>query len=187
MNFIHPFWFAAFYGVSEVLISIFLRSRKASNDTDKGTLARLWMVINVCMVAAMSAYIVLQSASFADRGAAYWIGLAVFIAGIAVRWYSIAYLGRFFTVDVAVAADQKVIDTGPYRHVRHPSYSGVLLAFLGIGLLMSNYVSLFLVTVPIAAVFLHRIKIEEAALTAGLGENYRAYMQRTRRLIPFVY
>jgi protein-S-isoprenylcysteine O-methyltransferase len=90
-------------------------------------------------------------------------------------------------VDVAVAADHKVIDSGPYRFVRHPSYTGVLLAFFGVGLSLANYVSLFLLTVPITAVFLYRIRVEEAALTSGLGEPYRRYMDKTRRLIPFLY
>jgi protein-S-isoprenylcysteine O-methyltransferase len=104
-----------------------------------------------------------------------------------LRWYSIFFLGRFFTVDVAVAADQHVIDTGPYRFIRHPSYTGVLLAFLGLALCFGNAATLFMLVVPTTAVFLYRIRIEEAALQSGLGEPYKQYMQRTKRLLPFVY
>ena len=67
---------------------------------------------------------------------------AKFVVGIAIRWYAIVYLGRFFTVNVAIAADHRLIDSGPYRFVRHPSYIGALMAFLGLGLTLGNWVSL---------------------------------------------
>lgn len=111
----------------------------------------------------------------------------MYVLGLALRWLSIAYLGRFFTVNVIVTTDQKVIDTGPYRWIRHPSYAGALLAFLGLGFCFANAATLFLLFVPAAAAFLYRIGIEEAALQAGLGAAYRRYMQRTKRLVPFIY
>ena len=111
----------------------------------------------------------------------------MFIGALALRWYAIVYLGRYFTVNVAIARDHRVIDSGPYRYVRHPSYTGALAAFLGLGLLLNNAAALLMIIVPPLLVFLRRIRIEEAALLAGLGDNYRAYMQRTRRLIPGLY
>ena len=104
-----------------------------------------------------------------------------------LRWYSIIHLGRFFTVDVAIAADHQLVDTGPYRFVRHPSYTGALFAFIGFGFVMRNWASLLLITVPIFAAFLYRINVEERALLGALGERYRVYSQKTKRLIPFVY
>jgi hypothetical protein len=74
-------------------------------------------------------------------------------AGIALRWYSIWYLGRFFTVDVAIAAGHRLIDTGPYRRIRHPAYTGELLAFLGLGLLFHNALSLVVLAAPITLAF----------------------------------
>jgi protein-S-isoprenylcysteine O-methyltransferase len=181
----HPLWFAALFGVTEFLISFFMRSR-GGRKSDQGTLVKLWWVINFSMIGAILGHLFLTSAAFGTYRF-YWLGVSLFLIGIAIRWYSIVYLGRFFTVDVTVTSDQKVIDSGPYRYVRHPSYAGVLLAFVAVGVLLANYVSLFLTTVPIVAVFLHRMKVEEAALLAGLGEPYREYMGRTKRLIPFVY
>ena len=116
-----------------------------------------------------------------------WIGLALFVAGLALRWYSMAYLGRLFTYDVAIAADHRVVDTGPYRLIRHPAYTGSLLSFLGLGLVGGNALSLALLLVPITLAFLHRIAIEETALKAALGSRYVDYAARTRRLVPFVY
>ena len=115
------------------------------------------------------------------------IAVAIFFAGLALRGYSIVYLGRFFTVDVTVAADQRVVDTGPYRHVRHPSYAGILAEFLGVGLTFGNWAALVAVTVPTLLAFLWRIRIEEDALERILGEPYRSYVSRTKRLIPAVY
>ena len=115
------------------------------------------------------------------------IGAVLFAAGLAIRWYAIIYLGRFFTVNVAIASDHKLIDGGPYRFVRHPSYSGALLAFLGLGLCIGNWASIAIVAIPILSVFLWRIHVEEAALLLGLGDQYRRYMDRTKRLIPGVY
>lgn len=77
-------------------------------------------------------------------------GVAVFAAGIVLRWYSIIHLGRFFTVNVAIAADHQLVDTGPYRFVRHPSYTGALLAFVGFGMVMRNWASVLVISMPVA-------------------------------------
>jgi len=90
-------------------------------------------------------------------------------------------------VDVSISAEHKLIDAGPYRYVRHPSYTGALLAFLGLGFCFGNWLSILFLTVPIIGAFLWRIRIEESALTKALGNDYRAYMERTKRLIPWVY
>ena len=117
----------------------------------------------------------------------YLFGFLLFLGGLILRWYSIGYLGRYFTVDVSISAEHKLIDSGPYRYIRHPTYTGALLAFLGLGFCFGNWLSILFMTVPIIAAFLWRIRIEERALTDALGEDYRAYTQRTKRLIPFVY
>jgi len=117
----------------------------------------------------------------------YLFGLILFLVGLALRWYSIGYLGRFFTVDVSISSEHKLIDSGPYRYVRHPSYTGALLIFIGLGFCFGNWLSILFLTVPIMAAFLWRIRVEEHALIHGLGEKYRAYMERSKRLIPFFY
>jgi protein-S-isoprenylcysteine O-methyltransferase Ste14 len=113
------------------------------------------------------------------------LGLIIALAGIAFRWYAIARLGRFFTTRVMVASDQTVVDTGPYRLVRHPSYTGALLTVLGVLLSNTNWLTLacFLLVIP---GFAYRISVEEKALANGLGQPYRDYMRRTKRLIPYV-
>jgi protein-S-isoprenylcysteine O-methyltransferase len=180
-------WLAAAYGVSEFFVARVLRSRAPdSANTDKGSLRRLMLVIYCSAFAAIYASNAWPQLNFGNEYL-YWIGLATFVSGVAVRWAAIAWLGKFFTVNVAIADDHRVIDTGPYRYIRHPAYLGVLLAFLGLGLCIGNAATLFFFFVPPTAVFLHRIRIEEDALSNGLSHAYVQYMQRTKRLIPGVY
>ncbi len=93
-------------------------------------------------------------------------------------------MGRFFTLEVRVADGQSVIDSGPYRLLRHPSYTGALLSFLGIGLALGNWLSVAVLVVLPAAGFVRRIAVEEQALSAQLGESYRRYAATHRRLVP---
>ena len=117
----------------------------------------------------------------------FWTGCVLFGAGLTLRWYSIIYLGRFFTVNVAIHSSHEIIDTGPYARIRHPSYSGALLAFLGLALSLTNWVSLAVMMVPISWAFIRRMSTEETALANALGAPYIQYMKRTKRLVPFVY
>lgn len=115
------------------------------------------------------------------------VGLVLMAAGIFVRQWAIFTLGRFFTGDIRVHAQQTVIGRGPYRWVRHPSYSGLIIFFCGAGLALTNWMSLLvLVALPTAALVV-RVRIEEDALADGLGEAYRRYAAARRRLFPGVW
>jgi protein-S-isoprenylcysteine O-methyltransferase Ste14 len=173
------------YFVSELVLALTKRSKVAADSKDANSLRVLWIVIGASVWLSIQLQATFPTASLPAPFAA--IGLLLFVVGIYLRWYSIIHLGRFFTIDVAIAADHQVIDSGPYRCVRHPSYTGALLAFAGFGLVMRNWVSLLAITVPIFVAFLYRIKVEERALLEALGDHYRVYAKRTKRLIPFVY
>jgi protein-S-isoprenylcysteine O-methyltransferase len=112
-------------------------------------------------------------------------GLALMLGGLLLRWYAVAALGPAFTVTVGMQAAHRVVASGPYRWVRHPSYAGSLLTILGVLLCATNVVALLAFALPLAG-HAYRIAVEERALVEGLGDEYRAYMRRTRRLIPFV-
>jgi protein-S-isoprenylcysteine O-methyltransferase len=183
---IAPVWLACGYGISEFAIAMLLRSKVKSSHTDRGSLRKVMVIIYCSVFLAVAALIALPTLNFSTP-ALYAVGVAIFVFGIALRWYSIATLGRFFTVDVAIAPDQTVIQKGPYRFLRHPSYTGALLAFLGLGLCFANPISLVLFVVPPTLAFLLRIQVEEEALQAGLGDAYSRYIRQTKRLIPFVY
>lgn len=116
-----------------------------------------------------------------------WAGIGVTLAGTALRTWSIVTLGRWFTLTLQVRPDQPVVQRGPYRVLRHPSYAGGELALLGVGLSAGNWLSPILYVAPWLVAHVHRIRIEERALLATLGEPYRAYRERTWRLVPFLW
>ena len=111
-------------------------------------------------------------------------GLAIFAAGAAFRYWAIWTCGRFFVFVLEVQEDHKVIDTGPYAIVRHPSYLGLLTAIFGLGLAYDNWLSLAVCFLPPLLGFMRRILLEERFLNKELGAPYADYCARTRRLIP---
>lgn len=114
-------------------------------------------------------------------------GIAIIWAGVLLRGWAIATLGRFFRRDIQVAVDQPVVTGGPYAAIRHPAYAGNMLTFAGAGVLLANWGSLVaLVAVPLVGV-VRRITVEEALVAARLGEPYRRYADRTARLVPHVW
>lgn len=148
-----------------------------------------WVLIGAVWATAISgiglAMLFPQAAIPAGRSAIFVLGLILIWAGMGLRWYSIAALGNSFTSEVATRAGQRVMQTGPYRWVRHPSYAGGLLTLIGIVACCINWASLAALALA-AAGYAYRIRVEEDVLTDGLGDEYRSYMQRTRRLIPFI-
>ena len=173
------------YLISELILGFSRRSSGTTVSKDAHSLRILWAVIGVCIYFGIRAHWRWPQAVLPPWSVP--IGVALFICGTVLRWYSIIHLGRFFTVDVSIAADHKLIDSGPYRFVRHPSYTGALLAFIGFSMVLRNWAAVLVISLPIALAFLYRIKVEERALVEALGDRYRDYMTRTKRLIPFVY
>jgi protein-S-isoprenylcysteine O-methyltransferase Ste14 len=123
-------------------------------------------------------------------GSGWWpfaLGLVLIWTGLVLRRWAVLELGRFFQLAVVVQEDHRVVDTGPYRVVRHPSYSGLLLIFLGFGFTLGNWLSVTSCLVLPLLGLLPRIRAEEALLARALGDPYRAYAARTRRLVPRVW
>ena len=117
----------------------------------------------------------------------YYIGITLMLLGIAIRQWAMVVLGRFFSSVLGTQQKQKVIDNGPYHYVRHPSYTGVLLLQVGIGLSVQSWGAILIVFLIYGLAFGYRIHVEEKILVAELGESYTLYMRRTKkRLIPFV-
>ncbi len=175
------------FALSEAALAFFKRSRDDSVDADSRSLRMLWITNMIVVFAGVAASFRVPEAAIGAARPLFWIGCGLFGFGLALRWYSIFHLGRFFTVNVAIHSRHEIIDNGPYRLIRHPSYAGALLAFLGLALCLDNWVSLALIVIPTLLVFSHRISIEEHALANALGSPYTSYMRRTKRLVPFIY
>jgi protein-S-isoprenylcysteine O-methyltransferase len=123
----------------------------------------------------------------AHRDLAFWMGIGFLAAGVALRRYAVSALGRLWVHEVAIQAQHEVIEAGPYRWIRHPAYTGSLLGFVGVGLAMGNWAALLVIAAVPMLAYAYRVSVEERALAAALGDQYRAYMRRTRRFIPFVF
>jgi len=172
----------------EAVASRTRRSGDPARARDRGSfrllIILLWLALGLDF--ALS-FLLPQASILWHRTVVFFVGIGLMLAGIAFRFYAMSVLGRFFTYDVAVHAGQTVIEVGPYRYIRHPSYTGALITLVGLGLALGNWAGLFAVLGLMAVAYGYRISVEEAALLAALGDPYKHYMRRTRRLIPFLF
>src|SRR5207302_11134855 len=176
-----PLVLAAIYGLSELYLALTRRSGTQAISHDRRSLLLLWAIIIVSLWLGVQMVWLFPNATVRYLHEFYLVGFLLFLGGLILFWYSIGYLGRYFTVDVSISAEHKLIDSGPYRYIRHPTYTGALLSFLGLGFCLGNWLSILFLSLPIIGAFLWRVRIEERALLGALGEQYRPYMRRTKR------
>jgi protein-S-isoprenylcysteine O-methyltransferase Ste14 len=180
----------AFSVVSGIFLLLELRVRLRSrlnrhgSPADRNSLVVVYTTVTAGLLGGF-ALARWRAAAIPDaRWPMFVVGLVLMGAGIAIRQWAVALLGEFFTTDVRVHPGQTVVDEGPYRWVCHPSYTGMLMAFAGIGLALGNWAAVaVLVAVPAIGLVI-RIRIEERALLVGLGEPYRRFAAGRSRLIP---
>jgi len=176
--------------ISEVVLARVKHSKtEDSKELDKSSLRFLWITIIICIFIGVFlgvwrigwriGYIPVKFISL--------IGLVLIILGLIVRWTAILTLKKYFTVDVSIQSNHKIIDKGIYKIIRHPAYAGSLLSFLGLGLAFSNWLSTLVIFIPILVAFIYRIRVEEKALIQAFGGEYINYSKVTKRLIPMIY
>jgi protein-S-isoprenylcysteine O-methyltransferase Ste14 len=117
----------------------------------------------------------------------FWLGFAAAVSGMILRLYSVWTLRKFFSMAVRVGSEQKIVQDGPYRLIRHPAYTGSILTLLGISLAFRSVLGVPVTLLIAAAVYGYRIRTEEKALEKSFGAVYRDYEQRTWRLVPHVW
>jgi protein-S-isoprenylcysteine O-methyltransferase Ste14 len=116
-----------------------------------------------------------------------WAGLPVLAGGLVLRAWGMRTLGRFYTRTLRTVEEQRVVQQGPYRLIRHPGYCGSLLVWIGYTLAEGSWPATLLVAAVLATAYSWRISSEERLLVATLGPAYADYRRRSKRLIPFVY
>jgi protein-S-isoprenylcysteine O-methyltransferase Ste14 len=176
---------AAIWVVLELLQSITHRPEGVMANWGSEVLFRL--IVGLGALAAGVGTVVAPSATIRPAAVADWIGLILFWCGIALRLWSFHTLGRYFTFTVQTSSDQPVIANGPYQLIRHPSYAGLLLIIIAVGLFIGNWLSLVCLTVATAGALVFRIRVEERALMYNLGDSYRDYATTHKRLVPFIW
>lgn len=161
--------------------------RAEATKTDRGSFALMLTCTAIGLGVLVSAPTIAPAAAIRPTSVAFAVGMTAFVSGFGMRRWSEMTLGRYFTFTVMTSADQPVIASGPYRVVRHPGYTGVLLIVIGSGLVAGNWAGLagwaLLVVVPL----LYRIHVEEHALLTALGDRYGAYAANHKRLVPLVW
>jgi len=175
------------YGLFEVFMNLRQRSKgKVTSTRDKGSLWLLYGLITL-------GYALSFSIGATKMGRVYpWntffaLGMLLMVIGLTVRIHSILTLKQFFTYSVTKVENQKIIETGLYKFIRHPGYLGQLIIFFGISTSISNLLSIFVMMVLVSVGYLYRIRLEERFMVEELGEDYLNYQARTKRIIPKIY
>jgi protein-S-isoprenylcysteine O-methyltransferase Ste14 len=176
---------AAIWVLLELRQSITQRSEGVKANWGSEVLFRLIVAAGALVAGALVG--VAPSATIQPVAVADWIGLVLFWGGISLRFWSFRTLGRYFTFIVQTSSDQPVITAGPYRVIRHPSYAGLLLIVMAVGLFIGNWLSLASLTAAVAGGLVLRIRVEERALMQSLGDSYRAYAATHKRLVPLIW
>lgn len=114
-------------------------------------------------------------------------GIFLISAGILLRFWSVRKLGNFFRSKIVIQEQHKLITTGPYKYLRNPSYTGVLITFIGFGIGIGNWLSLICLFISGLISFVRRISFENQALSKKFGNEYREYQKKTWSLIPFIW
>lgn len=173
--------------LSEILLNRFIRSgNDDKKEQDKDSIRNIWIAISVSVSLGIISSFFFKI-PISNQLIVPQLGLFLIIAGMIFRFISIWSLGRFFTVDVTIRLNHKLKKDGLYSLIRHPSYAGSVLSFIGFGLSLNNWISLIIIIISIICAMLNRIKIEEKVLIDHFGSKYTEYMKNTYRLIPWIY
>jgi protein-S-isoprenylcysteine O-methyltransferase Ste14 len=147
----------------------------------------LWIITVVCLLIAL----LLKTLAWLPIPIAYLprqlLALLLFVSGLTLRYLAVSRLGQFFTTNVAIQRGHRLITEGPYRWVRHPAYTGLLLAFAAIGLAMGDILALLILTIPTSMALTYRIAIEEKFLKKQFGADFLAYSKSTKKLVPGLF
>ena len=178
----------AFWIIFELIVSGLKRTHGNSNPRDRGSLILIVVLFWLALALAFAASFHVPQASIpGNRKSVFFLGIATMLVGMILRWHAMSVLGRFFTVNVAIQSGHALVQNGPYRYIRHPSYTGALITQTGFAIALGNWLSVAAILVCMGIAYTYRISVEESALSAALGSAYQDYVRRTRRLIPFLF
>jgi protein-S-isoprenylcysteine O-methyltransferase Ste14 len=175
-----------YYVISEIRLAA-RTTRGTDNSLDKGTRRLVWRLTSISYNIAWVPVIFDFGRLVILGGWLTWAGIAIMISGIVFRQYAISTLGKFFTATIQIKKDHELIQAGPYRYIRHPSYLGILIISLGLGIALANWISLILCIMIPTIGLVQRIKFEEKELEQHFGKQYQDYIKYTWRVIPHIY
>jgi len=176
------------WALSEIIGSYIIprlrQKGQVKTRSDRGSRVAIWLGMFIAIF--LSDY-------FATHGITpipelfFYVGIVLMLVGIVFRQWAIWVLGRFFSTKVRIVSDHKIVREGPYRFLRHPSYTGMLMILLGLGLASRTWLGTIVILALFGLVMGYRINVEEKALRAEFGEEYVEYAKKTKRLLPFLF
>ena len=184
----HPFIITFFIGLAILIIGqpeVPIQSIVEKHRHDQGSM----QIIILVMILSLSYTVHVWQINFksSDVIKVKYLYIILIIIGLYLRQWAIGTLGKHFCPIVTVSNEQKLIVSGPYRYIRHPSYSGSILFFGGYYSMFGNLRLQILLTTAIVLCYLYRIHVEEKALKTKFGSEFETYCQNSYCLIPFVY
>lgn len=162
------------------------QSRLTPRTQDVGSSRLLTVVAVTGVLAAFALGLAVPAADMRAPRMLFWCGLAAIVAARLLRLHAFRMLGESFTLVIHAAPGQPLVERGAYGRIRHPAYAAAGLAFIGVGMVFANWLSLGLLLGAWAVAYTYRVRVEERVLIAAMGDPYRAYMKRTKRFIPFI-
>jgi protein-S-isoprenylcysteine O-methyltransferase Ste14 len=176
---------AAAFAVGELVLTLRFRRGGAAVDMPAEIFVRGLLLTGALSLPLGRA--VVPHAVIGGGSAVFSVGVVVAWLGLGLRWWSFVVLGRYFTVVLKATEDQPIVDRGPYRVLRHPSYAGLLIAVTGFAVMWGNWLSIIAAASLVAIGLVYRITVEERAMTAALGDRYRDFAAGRARLLPYVW
>jgi len=152
---------------------------------DRGTAAQILWTVYLTQAAALLELVCMRRIAI-PLDPFSWGVLAAMIGGLALRTWAVVLLGPWFTWNVMVQTGQQLVTRGPYRLIRHPSYTGALIVFVASCVLLRSWIVALLAAFALVLAFARRMRYEEALLVKALP-GYQAYMSRTSKLLPGIF
>lgn len=181
---LYAFWAVYYFWIIAELGVRYLAGRHKEDAVKTGDRGSFWIIVLGIFLGIGLAFFFQWAGLGLLPSWMEWPGLALMLVGIALRSWAILNLGRFFSTRVELASDHQVVDTGPYRFIRHPAYTGSMITLAGMGLALGSWLSALLLVVIFVFIYSYRVRVEEAFLLASLGAEYGAYMEKTGRFLP---
>lgn len=155
-----------------------------TNHWDKGTETQIIWSVYITQLSAVceATYLIFPGSIQWDNATT--IALIAIISGLALRTWAVYTLGNFFTMHLSIQNGQKVICTGPYKFIRHPSYTGAFFIYLGMPMFLHAWMSLAAAAIILPIAWLRRIHYEEKMLAQELGNEYIIYCKSVKKVIP---